>query len=125
MTKKELYEAMDGRISMSSIGKFEGEIQILGKYGMVSWMGDYWDVWITGVHLDKELSSRKVKYLCSAIKSLVKTLDTDLNCEAIGMCTCNESAYQIAILLGTRKKRTSSPNQLANLKNVKQLMTET
>jgi len=125
LTKTELYEAMGGRISMSSIGEYSDEFQILGKYGMVSWLDDYWDVWITGVHLDKELSSRRVKYLCSAIKNLVKTLDTDLNCEAIGMCTCNESAYQIAILLGARKKRTSSPNQLANLKNVKQLMTET
>jgi len=125
MNKKEIYEAMGGRISMSSIAEYSDEIQILGKYGMVSWMDGYWDVWITGIHLDKELSSRKVKYLCSAIKSLVKTLDTDLNCEAIGMCTCNESAYQIAILLGARKKRISSPNQLANLINVKQLITET
>ncbi len=118
MTKKEIYEAMDGRISMVSIGEFADEIQILGKYGMVSWMGDYWDVWITGLHHGIELSSRKVKHLCSAIKNLVKTLGTDLNCEAIGMCTCNESAYQIAILSGARKKRISSPNQLANLKNV-------
>ena len=117
MTKKELYEAMGGRISMSSIREYSDEFQILGKFGMVSWMG-YWDVWITGVHLDKELSSRRVKHLCSAIKNLVKTLDTELNCEAIGMCTCNDSAYQIAILLGARKKRISSPNQLANLKNV-------
>jgi len=117
MTRKELYEAMDGRISMSSIREYSGEHQILGKFGMVSWMDGYWDIWITGLHLGKELSSRKFKHLCSAIKNLVKTLDTDLNCEAIGMCTCNESAYQIAILLGARKKRISSPNQLANLKN--------
>ncbi len=39
MTKKELYEAMDGRISMASIGEYSDEYQILGKYGMVSWMG--------------------------------------------------------------------------------------
>ena len=67
---------------MVSIGKFEDEIQILGKYGMVSWMGDYWDVWITGVHLDKELSSRKVKHLCERIKPLAKSIDTGLTCEA-------------------------------------------
>ena len=125
MTKKEIYEAMGCRISMSSIGEYSNEYQILGKYGMVSWMDDYWDIWITGLHHGIELSRKKVKYICSAIKNLVKKLDTDLNCEAIGMCTCNESAYQIAILLGARKKRTSSPNQLANLINVKQLMTET
>jgi hypothetical protein len=100
MTKKQLYEAMGGRISMSSIGEYSNEIVILGKFGIVSWMDDYWDIWITGVHHRKVLSSKKVFYLCSAIKRLVKTLDTELNCEAIGMCTCNEAAYQIAVLLG-------------------------
>jgi len=67
---------------MVSIGEFEDEIQILGKYGMVSWMGDYWDVWITGVHLDKELSSRKVKHLCERIKPLAKSIDTGFTGEA-------------------------------------------
>jgi hypothetical protein len=117
MNNKQLYEAMDGRISMSSIGNYSNEIVILGKYGIVSWMDDYWDIWITGVHDKKVLSSKKVFYLCSAIKPLVKTLDTGLNCEAIGMCTSNDAACQIAILLGARKKRISSPRQLANLKN--------
>ena len=117
MNKNQLYEAMDGRISMSSIGEYSGEITILGKYGTVSWMDDYWDIWITGIHHRKELSSKKVFYLCSAIKPLVKTLDTGLNCEAIGMCTCNDAACQIAILLGARKKRNASLKQLANLKN--------
>ncbi len=61
MTKKELYKAMDGRISMSSIGEYSDEIVILGKFGIVSWMDGYWDIWITGVHRTKELSSNKVK----------------------------------------------------------------
>ncbi len=117
MNKKQLYNAMGSRISMSSIGEYSGEIVILGKYGIVSWMDDYWDIWITGVHHRKELSSKKVFYLCSAIKPLVKTLDTGLTCEAIGMCTYNDAAYQIAVILGARKKRNSSPKQLANLKN--------
>ena len=87
ITKKQPYEAMGGRISMSSIGEYSDEIVILGKYGIVSWMGGYWDIWITGVHHGKELSSKKVFYLCSAIKPLVKTLDTGLTCEAIGYST--------------------------------------
>ena len=85
MTKKELYEAMDGRISMVSIGKFEDEIQILGKYGMVSWMGDYWDVWITGLHHGIELSSRKVKHLAEAIGPLAKSIDTVFTGEAVAI----------------------------------------
>jgi hypothetical protein len=113
MTKKEIYTAMGGRISMSSIGEYSDEYQILGKYGMVSWMDDYWDVWITGVHLDKELSSRKVKHLAEAIKPLAKSIDTKLYCEAIAVVTGNEEAYLCAILLGARKKRVDTPETLA------------
>ena len=113
MTKKEIYEAMGGRISMASIGEYSDEIQILGKYGMVSWMGDYWDVWITGIHLDKELSSRRVKHLCERIKPLAKSIDTGLTCEATAVAKGNEEAYQIAVLLGARKKRVDSPETLA------------
>ena len=113
MTKKELYEAMDGRVSMSSIREYSGEFQILGKFGMVSWMDDYWDVWITGVHLDKELSSRKVKHLAEAIEPLAKSIDTKLTCEATGVVLGNEEAYLCAVLLGARKRRVDTPETLA------------
>ncbi len=98
---------------MSSIGEYSDEYQILGKYCMVSWMGDYWDVWITGIHLDKELSSRRVKHLCERIKPLAKSIDTGLTCEATAVAKGNEEAYQIAVLLGARKKRIDSPETLA------------
>jgi len=68
MTKKEIYAAMGGRISMSSITEYSDEYQILGRFGMVSWMDGYWDIWITGIHHGKELSSKKVKHLCEALK---------------------------------------------------------
>ncbi len=113
MTKKELYEAMGGRISMSSIREYSDEFQILGKFGMVSWMGDYWDVWITGVHLDKELSSRKVKHLAEAIKPLAKSIDTKLDCEAIAVAKGDEEAYLCAVLLEARKRRVDTPETLA------------
>ena len=122
MTKKELYEAMGDRISMSSIGEYSDEYQILGKYGMVSWMDDYWDIWITGVHLDKELSSRRVKHLCERIKPLAKSIDTGLTCEATGVVQGNEEAYLCAVLLGARKKRIDSPETIArNLANLAKL----
>ncbi len=113
MTKKEIYMAMGGRISMVSIGKFEDDSQILGKYGMVSWMGDYWDVWITNIHSGVELSSKKVKHLAKAMGPLVKSIDTKLYCEAIAVVTGNEEAYQCAILLGARKRRVDTPETLA------------
>ena len=98
---------------MSSIGEYSDDIVILGKFGIISWMDDYWDIWITGVHRGKELSSKKVFYQCEAIKPLVKTLDTGLNCEAVGVALGNEEAYQIAVLLGARKKRVDTPETLA------------
>jgi len=113
MTKKELYEAMGGRISMSSIGEYSDEYQILGKYGMVSWMGDYWDVWITGIHHGIELSSRRVKHLCERIKPLAKSIDTGFTGEATAEVLGNEEAYQIAVILGARKRRVDTPETLA------------
>ena len=107
---------------MSSIGEYSDEYQILGKFGMVSWMGDYWDVWITGIHLDKELSSKKVKHLCECIKDLAKSIDTGFTGEATAVAKGNEEAYQLAVLLGARKKRVDSPETLArNLSNLSKL----
>ena len=106
---------------MVSIGKYSDEYQILGKFGMVSWMG-YWDVWITGIHLDKELSSRRVKHLCERIKPLAKSIDTGLTCEATAVAKGNEEAYLCAVLLGARKKRIDSPETIArNLANLAKL----
>ena len=107
---------------MVSIGEFADEYQILGKHGMVSWMDGYWDVWITNIHHEIELSSRKVKHLCECIKPLAKSIDTKLTCEATGVVKGNEEAYQIAILLGARKKRIDSPETIArNLANLSKL----
>ncbi len=113
MTKKEIYAAMGGRISMVSIGEYSDEYQILGKYGMVSWMGDYWDVWITGLHHGIELSSRKVKHLAEAIKPLAKSIDTAFTGEATAVVPGNEEAYLCAVLLGARKRRVDTPETLA------------
>ncbi len=112
MNKIQLYEAMGGRISMSSIGEYSDDIVILGKFGIVSWMDDYWDIWITGVHRDKELSSNKVKHLAKALGPLAKSVDTKLYCEAIAVVTGNEEAYLCAVLLGARKRRVDTPETL-------------
>ena len=64
-------------------------------------------------HLDKELPSRKVKHLCERIKPLAKSIDTGLTCEATAEVLGNEEAYQIAVLLGVRKRRVDSPETLA------------
>ena len=116
MNKQQIYDAMGGRISMSAIGEYSGEYQILGKFGMVSWMGDYWDVWITGIHKGKELSQRKVKSLCRQIGDCTRSDFHELTREATTIVDTNEKAYLVACILGARKKRQYSPESLDKLK---------
>ena len=101
---------------MSSIGEYSGEYQILGKYGMVSWMDDYWDVWITGIHHGKELSQRKVKSLCRQIGDRVKCDFPELTGEANTIVDTHEQAYLVACILGARKKRQLSLESLEKLR---------
>jgi len=116
MNKQQIYDAMGERISMSSIAEYSGEYQILGKFGMVSWMGDYWDVWITGIHKGKELSQRKVKSLCRQIGDCVKCDFQELTREATTIVDTNDQAYLVACVLGARKKRQLSPELLEILR---------
>ncbi len=54
---------------------------------------------------------------------MAKSIDTKLDCEAIAVAKGDEEAYQIAILLGARKKRIDSPETLArNLANLSKLV---
>ena len=115
-TRQELYDAMGGRLSMIAIGEYSNEMQILCKFGLVSWMGDYWDIWITGVHNDAELTQRKVNSLSRRISQRVGIGFQELTGEAIGKVRDNEGAFICALLLGARRKRKSTPEQLANLR---------
>jgi len=116
MTKQELYDAMGGRISIKSIGEYSDEFVIIGKWGMVSWMDDYWDIWITGVHHGKELSQRKVNSLARRIEERVKTDFQELTGESTAMVADNEGAFISAVLLGARRKRKTSVETLARLR---------
>ncbi len=116
MNKQELFDAMKGRISKTSIKEYSGEFVIMGKYGMVSWMGDYWDVWLTGAHHGKELGTQLVTYRARALEPLVKSIDTAFNNEATAIVEDNEGAFLCALLLGARRKRKDSPKSLAALR---------
>jgi len=115
-TKQELFDAMKGRISMTAIQEYSGEFQIIGKFGMVSWMGEYWDVYITGVHQKKELSQRKVNNLVSAISDSVGIDFMNASQESWGMVKDDEGAFLSAVLLGARRKRKDSTETLARLR---------
>ena len=114
-SKQEYFDAMKGRISKTSIREYSDEFVIQGKFGMVAWVG-YWDVWITGVHVGKELTQRKVNSLSRRIKEAAGTVFQELTGEAVGMAPDAEAAYLSAVLLGARKKRRVSDATLANLR---------
>ncbi len=116
MNKQELFNAMGGRISMTSIGEYSGTFQIIGKFGMIEWMDDYWDIWITGFHKGKELGTGKVNNLCRAIFDSVGMRCEKLAGEAYGKAKDNEAAFICAVLLGARRKRKDSIETLARLR---------
>ena len=103
---------------MSSIGVYSGEYQILGKFGLVSWMDDYLDVWITGIHKSKKLSQRKVNSLCRQLGDCVKCDFQQLTGEATTIVGTHEQAYLVACILGARKKRQLSPESMEKLRAI-------
>ncbi len=116
VTKQWLFDAMKSRISVTSIGEYSGEMQIICKFGLVSWMGDYWDIWVTGVHHGKELSQKKANNLSAAILDRVKCDFQELNRESVAHVPDDEGAYLCAVLMGARRKRKVSVSQLAALR---------
>lgn len=104
---------------MSAIKEYSGEYVIQGKDGMVSWMGDYWDIWLTGIHKGKEFSQRKVNFTLKRIEGLVKSVDQELNGEITAKVQDNEGAFLVAVLLGARRKRKASPNSLKALRKAR------
>ncbi|MCZ6897650.1 MAG: hypothetical protein O7D95_02925 [Betaproteobacteria bacterium] len=116
MNKQELFNTMNGRISMTSIKEYCGTYQIIGKFGMVEWMDDYWDVWVTAHHKGKELGTGKVNNLCQSIFDSVGIEMEKLSHEAIGKVQDNEGAFLCAVLLGSRRKRKDSIKTLERLR---------
>jgi hypothetical protein len=119
MTKQELFNLMKGRISMSSIREYSGEYVLFGKFGIVSFMGDYWDIWVTGVHRGKDLSQRKVNSLSRRISASATCEFQELTGESEARVPDSEGAYIAAVLLGVRRKRKASVKQLEALRNAR------
>ena len=119
MTKQEIYNSLQGRLSITSIKEYSDEYVIFGKFGMVAPFDDGWDVWITGIHQGKELTQRKVNNLVSAISSKVGINLQNVNGESWGYVKDSEGAFLSAVLLGARRKRKVSPSSLINLRKAR------
>ena len=118
-TQQYYYDACEGKISKKSIVQYSGDWVIMGKYGMIENLGSKtspeWDIWVTGVHHAKVLSTKRVKSVLSSLKPYVKCVDTHFNNEATALCTSENSIALVARVLGARKKRELSAESLAKL----------
>jgi len=119
MTKQEIFDLMKGRISMSSIQEYSDVYVIFGRHGIVSFMGKYWDIWVTGVHHGKELSQRKVNSLSRRITASVRCHFHELTGESEARVQDSEGAYLAAVLLGAKRKRKASVKQLEVLRRAR------
>ena len=120
MRKQYYLDKVGDRISQLAIKQYSGDYVIMGKFGMIENIGSqaspYWDIWVTGVHLGKTLSTKRVNKVVSSIKSLATGIDTTFNNEATAHCLDENNISALAVLLGARKKMKLTESQLANLK---------
>ena len=89
---------------------------MIGKFGMIERGDGYWNIGITGIHKNKELSTRRVNNLARAISASVGIEINKLSGEALGRVRDNEGAFLCAILLGVRRKRKDSVKVLSILR---------
>lgn len=119
MTKQELFDAFDGKISKASIVDRDGEFVIQGKFCVIAPEGEnVWDIWIGSPDdLYSGLSQRKVTGIItslqkSAVGSAVRELtgEADTRVRGTGLILSNLR------VLGIRKKREISPEAREKLR---------
>ena len=115
MKKQELYDVCQGQISMLAMKEYSGANVISGKFGMIEKVGDFYDIWVTGVHLGKELSMKRVRLVGAALKPLCHSFDTAFNNELTCLAKDENDLGALAKIIGARKKRRMSQSQLDNL----------
>lgn len=126
MTKQELYDAFDGKISKTCLVDDQtetGSYMIQGKYCWIQTAFDYgddvWNIFICNpTDMHKGLGLRKVRNIVRVLpKTCVKTAYRELNGEADMWVKGTEGILQNLKLLGIRKKRELSPESVVNMKN--------
>ena len=113
MNKQELYNACQGVISKLAINEYSGSWVIMGKWGMIEHMDDYWDIWCTGVHRGEVLGTKRVNILSEKLKSCITDIDTVFNNEWTGVCRDTSLIPFIAVCIGARKRKRYSPEDIA------------
>ncbi len=114
MTKSELYNFFNQKISKTAIVNECDEFQLIGKFCKVSVDDGVIDLWLCNPRdLAKGLGSRRLNSIVAALNSTVERPFTILNGEAYTKTRDKDLILKNARLLGLRLKRQLSADALA------------
>ena len=115
ITKRELRELTNHKISDLAIRCVDDEWQIVGKFCRCSYLGNNtWDVWICNPdNLTAGLSQRKVRSIARNLR--LNAPFRELTGEGVCDSVTTEALLLNRAVLGIRKRRMTSPAQLENL----------
>ncbi|MDF1690056.1 MAG: hypothetical protein P1U35_10640 [Cycloclasticus sp.] len=114
MTKSELYNFFNQKISKTAIANEGDEFQLIGKFCKVSVDGGVIDLWLCNPRdLTKGLGSRRLNSIVAALNGTVERPFTILNGEAYTKIRDKDLILKNARLLGLRLKRQLSADAIA------------
>jgi hypothetical protein len=118
MNKKEIFNAFDQKISKKCIVYRDTEWLIQGKYCVIAPLGNNeFDVWICDPDPSQILDQRKVRNIATNLfKSHCSEAFTELTGEGYGVIAGTELILQNLDLLGIKKKRSDSPENVIKMK---------
>ncbi len=117
MTKSELYNFFNQKISKTAIVNEGDEFQLIGKFCKVSVDGGVIDLWLCNPRdLTKGLGSRRLNSIVAALNSTVERPFTILNGEAYTKIRDKDLILSNAHLLGLKLKRQLSAEALVVVK---------
>ena len=112
MTKQELFDYFEGKISKTAIYPDNGpHYQVRGKYCVLYPYDNVIDVWIVNTKdMRSGLGTRKVKNIISAVQDRAGTPFRELNGEAFGKIGDKSVILDLLRVLGIRRKKIVSGN---------------
>lgn len=118
MTKSEIYNFFDRKISKLAIQQIDGEWKVVGKWCRVGFDDDGTiDIRLCNPNdIAKGLGQRKLKIMLKGFKSPAKTTFRELTGEAYTKTQDKQDVLENLRLLGIRKKRRVTDRQLLELR---------
>jgi hypothetical protein len=124
MNKQELYDAAGRYITRPSVHEVDGAWQIVGKWGVIEPIDDYFDVWVTNTENQvKPLSGLRFNGIMEKLKNLTvrgpfRTSDKEAWCRVSDLSEIS----MLAPALGIRKRpRISEASLRASSERMKEL----